>query len=239
MREEKKKEREKRERREREEEVKEGWGGAGAQLTARDVAALEWLAVSRAATVAQLTVLLGHLGGAPITARRGAQVIARWEALGMVEKMNLFHQEPACVTLTTNGAKLTGRSRWRRPALGTMRHTLAVAQVRLQIERPGSGVRWITENQLRAVLPLGARLPDGAIWHDAELTAVEVELSAKGRTRTTENVVSVLSCLEGTQPRFAKVLYLVNERTKVLVEGVRADLPEHYRDRMVVLPCPA
>ena len=214
----------------------------GAQVTARDLAALGWLAEVRAATITQLTELLGRLGDGPITDRRGAQLIARWEALGLIEKHNYFHQEPACVTLTTDGARLVGRSRWRRPALGTMRHTLSATQVRLQVERPGSINRWVTEAQLRAELPAGTRIPDGAIVPadgTPGATAVEIELSRKGRPAVKENIVSVLSCLDGSRPRFDKVLYLVSDATKVQVEAVRAELPEPLRSRVVVLPCPA
>ena len=217
----------------------EGKGkGRGAQLTLRDAAALRWLSEVRAATLTQLTVLLGELGlEGPITPRRCAQIVARWEHLGLVEKSTIWHQEPAVVWLTAQGAQMAGLSRWRRPAIGTLRHTLAVTQVRLQACRPVNGRGWVSERELRSVLPRESRVPDGGLVEtDGTVTAIEVELTPHGRERVRDAITSLLAERHEGRDRFAKVLYLVAPPCRRQVEAVRAELPDHLRDRVVVLP---
>jgi hypothetical protein len=211
-----------------------------ARLTERDEAALHWLVEQRAATVSQLTTLLGYLGDGPITERRGAMVMSRWEALGLVERKHVWWRHPAVVMPTSEGARYTGRTKWRKPAIGTLNHTLHSTQVRLQTCRPGSDKTWRTEEQLRYALPGGTRIPDGAIVEsDGAMTAVEVELTSHGRRRVREAMTSLLAVQRGGEDFFHHVLYLCSPEVMTQVTAVRADLPESVRARVVVLPCPS
>ena len=218
-----------------------GLGRAGsAQLTERDHAALEWLVEQRAATVPQLTELLGRLGDGPITERRGAMLIARWEHLGLVERKSIWHRQPAICWPTSEGARLCGMTRWRRPGVGTLRHTITVSGVRLRVCRPGSNRGWLTELELRRQLPPGVRIPDGAIREpDGGFTAVEVELTSHGRRRVNEAMVDLTTVVrpDGGQ-FFHHVLYLVSPEVTTQVTAVRSELPDELRSRVVVLPCP-
>ena len=218
-----------------------GLGRAGsAQLTERDHAALEWLVEQRAATVPQLTELLGRLGDGPITERRGAMIVARWEDLGLVERQSIWHRQPAICWPTSEGARLCGMNRWRRPGVGTLRHTITVSGVRLRVCRPGSNRGWLTELEIRRQLPAGVRIPDGAIREpDGGLTAVEVELTSHGRRRVNEAMVDLTTVVRpGGGQFFHHVLYLVSPEVTTQVNAVRDELPDELRNRVVVLPCP-
>jgi hypothetical protein len=242
------KEKEKEKEKKREGERSRGGGGKGQltlplspspQLTERDFAALSWLVEQRAATTSQVTTLLGYLGDGPISPRRGAMLIARWEALGLVERSYVWHRRPAVVSPTTQCAKLMGHLRWRRPAIGTLNHTILTSQVRLQVCRPGSRRRWLTEAQLRTIIPSGGRLPDGAIVEvDGSLTAVEVELTSKGSKRVRENVLSLLALRQSDGDLFHHVLYLCSNETMSVLGTIREELSEPINSRLVVLPCP-
>jgi len=210
------------------------------QLTARDLTAIAWLVEQRAATLPQLTTLLGYLGAGEITLRRGAQLVSRWEQLGLVERSFVWHREPAVLWPTTAGAKLVGLPRWRRPAVGTLRHTIATSAVRLRSCRPWNDRTWLTEQQLRELLPKGVRIPDGAIVEPdgVSITACEVELTSHGRRRVREAMTSLLAARSGDNDWFHYVLYLCSEETIHQCKAVRAELPEHLRARVVVLACP-
>ena len=210
------------------------------QLTVRDLAALTWLVEQRAATLPQLTELLGYLGGSEITPRRGAQLVSRWESLGLVERSNVWHREPAVVWPTTAGAKLIGLSRWRRPAIGTLRHTIATSAVRLRTCRPENGRTWLTEQQLRELLPSDVRIPDGGIVETdgVSVTACEIELTSHGRRRVREAMTSLLAARRGDRDWFHHILYLCTAETMPQCTAVRAEFPEHLRERLVILAIP-
>ena len=210
------------------------------RLTERDYTALAWLVEQKAATTSQVTILLGYLGDGPITDRRGSMIMARWEDLGLVERTHVWHRKPAVVTPTFEAARLMGLARWRKPALGTLNHTLHASQIRLQVCRPGSSRRWRTEEQMRAMLPAGARVPDGALVEaDGALTAVEVELTSHGRTRVREAMTSLLAVRAGDGDLFHHVLYLCAPAVVTQVTAVRDELPAVAQARVVVLPCPS
>ena len=216
------------------------WQARPPQLTKRDLAALGWLGDQRAATLPQLTRLLGHLGGGYISDRRGSQITSRWEELDLVERQTIWHREPMIIWPTSQGAKLIGKSRWRKPAIGTLRHTLAVSEVRLRSCRPGSGISWITEAALREIIAKDERLPDGAMrFADGSLTAVEVERTPHyPSVRVKDAIVSLASQRDGGGNRFAHVLYLCSSQTLAQVTAVRNELPEAIKNRVVVRPCP-
>jgi len=220
---------------EREEEVREG---RGAQFTERDAAAIRWLAEVRAANLAQLRVLLGQLGQAgDITPRRCAQIVVRWERLGLVEKTTIWHQEPAIVWLTSRGAQMAGLNRLRRPAIGTLHHTLAVTQVRLQACRPSNGRGWLSERELRGLLSKESHIPDGGLVEaDGSVTAIEMELTPHGRQRVRGAMTSLLAERVEGGDRFSKLLYLVAPACRRQVEMVRVELPQPLRERVAVLP---
>jgi hypothetical protein len=141
---------------------------------------------------------------------------------------------------TFEAARLMGLTRWRKPALGTLNHTLHASQVCLQVCRPGSNRDWRTEGQMRALLPAGVRIPDGAIVEsDGSLTAVEVELTSHGRTRVREAMTSLLAVRVGNTDLFHHVLYLCAPGVVTQVTAVRDELPEAAKSRVVILPCPS
>ncbi len=234
--------RERKEEKEKEEgEAKERGGRAhrAARLTRRDVEALAWLVEQRAATLPQVGRLLAQLSGEQMSTRRVRQVVARWEQLGLAERWRVWHGEPAVVCPTVQAAYMHGLVRWRRPGVGTLRHTVAVTEVRL-LAAPINGQRqWICESELRRMCPKGTHLGDGGWWEpDGSAVIVEVELSPHGRRRVSEAIRSHLAARAGDVRRWARVLYVCSERTITQVEAVVAELPASDRPRVQVRALP-
>jgi hypothetical protein len=165
----------------------------------------------------------------------------RWEEFDLCERKGIWHGEPALVFPTTQAARLAGERRWRRPALGLLRHTVAVSEVRLRSCRPGSDRGWVTEQALRGILPNGTHLPDGALVEpgpERRMTAIEVELTHHGVQRTKDTVVELATLHSGGSPVFERVLYLCGPKTLGPLLAIKKELPPSIRERLVVLRCP-
>ncbi len=211
----------------------------GPRLTTRDLDALRWLVEQRAATATQVQALLSHLGRNQVGERRTREIISRWEQLGLIERHAVWHGEPAIIWPTTTGAKLVGETRWRKPGILTLRHTITAADIRLRVAPPGSHRRWLCEAELRRLTPPGQRIADGAwIEPDGTTTAVEVELSPHGRKRVREAITSLLALRSPIGHRFQTVLYLCAPHVLTQVNAVRDELPENDKTRVVVRPVP-
>jgi hypothetical protein len=210
----------------------------GPRLTGRDMVAMAWLADQRAATVPQLQALLGYIGDGPVTDRRTRQIVSRWELLGLAERTTVWHGKPAAVWLTGSGARLVGLERWRKPAIGTLNHTLAVAEVRRRLSPPTGTRGWISEVELRKTLPAGQHIPDGAYLEDGRAAAIEVELSPHGRRRVAAAIASLLAAQVNGAPRWDHVLYLCSPETLHQVTAVVEALSPAQRSRVVVRRLP-
>jgi hypothetical protein len=215
-------------------EEAEGWGGP--RLTRRDADAVSWLVEQRAASLSQVATLLGQLGGQGVGDRRARQVVTRWVQFGLVTRWNVWHGEPAVVVPTARAAQMSGLSRWRRPGIGILRHTVAVAGVRLLVAPVGGTRTWISESALRRSLPSGEHLPDGA-WFDNDLgTALEVELTPHGRGRVADTMTALLHAHSDGSPRWARVAYLCSPATLTQVTAAADTLPPVERARVFVGP---
>jgi hypothetical protein len=215
-------------------EEAEGWGGP--RLTTRDANAIAWLVEQRAASLGQVATLLAQLGGVSVGDRRTRQVVSRWVQFGLVTRRNVWHGEPAIVVPTTRAAQMNGLTRWRKPGIGILRHTVAVAGVRLAVAPVGGTRRWVSESALRRALPQGEHLPDGAWFDDGVGTALEVELTPHGRVRVVETLTSLLHAHNNGSPRWAKVAYLCSPATLPQVTAAAASLPPIERARIYVGP---
>ncbi|MEY2763526.1 MAG: hypothetical protein RLZZ43_1341, partial [Actinomycetota bacterium] len=214
----------------------EGWGGA--RLTPRDVEALRWLVEQRAGSLEQVGRLLHQLGGEVLTDRRVRQVVSRWEQMGVASKWHVWHAESAVVLPTGQAARMFGFTRWRRPGIGILRHTIAVSEIRLRVAPIGGARTWTSETDLRRLLPSHEHLPDGA-WTDANgSVAIEVELTPHGRKRVETTIKTLLNAHDGTGLRWATVLYLCSPATHSQVSGVRDELPPNDRNRVIVRAMP-
>ena len=211
---------------------------AGPRLTGRDMVAMSWLSEMRAATLPQLQALLGYIGGGSVSDRRTRQIVIRWEALGLAERRTVWHGKPAAVWLTGSGARLVGIDRWRKPAVGTLAHTLAVSEVRIRLAGPASRKGWMCETQLRKVLPAQEHVPDGAVFTNGKAVAIEMELSPHGRKRVEAAIVSLLAARKGESARWYRVLYLCGQATLYQVTQVVEALSPEQRRRVYVRPWP-
>ena len=206
-----------------------------AQITERDIQALGWLVEQRVASVSQVRRLLEQLSGRSFTDRRTWQIIARWEAIGLAERWRVWHGEQALVWPTAQAANLAGLSRWRRPGVGTLRHLVAVSEVRLQAAPHGGPRRWITESELRRTTATGVHLADGA-WVDpnGSTVAIEVELTQHGKRRVESAIKSLLAEELGGRPRWNHVIYVCSTVTLTQVRDVVEAMPPASRSRVQV-----
>lgn len=212
---------------------------SGPRLTERDTAALRWLVEQRAASVTQVCRLLAQIGDTEqVSDRRMRQIIARWDQLGLARRWSVWHGEPAVITPTGQAAAMFGINRWRRPGLAILRHTVAVAEVRLRVAPHGGPRRWISETELRQQIAPGEHLADGGWLDEHGSTAIEVELTPHGRRRVEQTITSLLNAHNGTQRRWNRVLYLCSPATLTQVTAVRESLPPHDRAQVAVRPMP-
>jgi hypothetical protein len=215
-------------------------GARRPRLTERDLEAIRWLVEQRAATIAQVGRLLAQISRAAISDRRTRQVVARWIQLGLVERRQVWHHEPAIVMPTTQAAKMCGIDRWRPVAIGILRHTLTASEVRLIAAPVGGSRTWIPESHLRRGATRHEHVADGG-WTepDGSSVAVEVELSQHGKKRVHAAIRALLSAyVEGT-PRWTSVLYLCSPSTIRQVEMVRNELSPSDQPRVAVHPVPS
>jgi hypothetical protein len=189
----------------------------GPEATARDVAALCWIAEQYTARLDVAAVLLGRLSPAgprtpgQLGLRTVRQRLERWEAAGWAERRRILGH--TWVLPTRAGLRLAGLEfdPWT-PALDRLAHHHAVAVVRLARQPiPGQG-GWVCERELwrrrgraswhMADGALPAPVPSGwqAISQAWEL--VEVELTQKARPR-------VLAALKTRPPHTARITYYV------------------------------
>jgi hypothetical protein len=211
----------------------------GARLTTRDMTVLRWLVEQRAATVAQVTTLLLQITGtAQLSDRRVRQIVSRWENLGLVTRWNVWHGEPAVILPTGQAAKMFGYQRWRRPGIGILRHTVAVAEIRLRTTPHGGNRQWVSETELRRHTAIGEHLADGGWFEDGIATAIEVELSPHGRKRVEATIKALLYAQVGGKNRWERVLYVCSPTTFVQVSAVRDGLAPAEHSRVIVRPMP-
>ena len=188
------------------------------RLTARDLAALSWLADMKAiyepdvaALVAGLPAAPGAVAGYRPSPRAVRFLLSRWRRAGVAEPQRLVAGRSRIVRVTTRGAALIGVDGFRETAEVTAYHQCEVSRLRLWLEsRPspslGQLVGWESERAFRAdldALGLSRRgeaerermhVPDGvATYERGERVAVEVERAVKAPARLARIVEQLLT----------------------------------------------
>lgn len=154
---------------------------AGVLLTPRDYAGIGLCARLGAVRADDLAGWLAwHNGREQIAARTAAEVVARWQRLGLVTGRRIDAGQPRAWAATALGARLVG---WPGatglPSLAEHRHTVTTAALAVGYLRNGYG--WTAERELGHV---AGHRPDGIVTApDGRRQAVEVEITRKGRTR--------------------------------------------------------
>jgi hypothetical protein len=214
----------------------------------------------------QLAALLTDRGEPADSAMwRAREAVARWRDLGYADWGQLSVGEP-WVWATRAGLDAFGlKSRLIKPGKAYLRHTHAVTEVRLALERTSawrdSGASWRSERQIRAVLGSLSRdehVPDGEVHWPADgafpwaggIWAVEVELSRKTIERTAKIMREALTrtgeygcppasiAVPGQPPRYSGVAYICSPRAVRTILNSRAELGTALSDRIVVHDLP-
>lgn len=173
-------------------------------LQRRDLELLRWSAEQYAARTDQLQLLAG------CGARTMRRTTARLRARGLIEARALFVGEPAWVTPTSAGLRLSGSPfRVWSIRVGLLQHVGAVNDVRLHIHERASSSLWICERALaRERKDRQDHLPDAlVITEDGQRVAIEVELTPKSEKR-------LIAILDELSHRFDALAYFCAPATQ-------------------------
>jgi hypothetical protein len=235
-------------------------------LSRPDAALLGFVAEMYGVQLDQLAVLLASQGEpAGSAAARAGELVTRWRAAGLAESEQLSLGEP-WTWATRKGLDACGlRTRVTRPTRRFLRHTHAVTDVRLAIQRTNafrdSGGWWRAERSILAELEFPGRpehVPDGEVHWPAstgspsagQVWAVEVEISRKSVERTAAIMREVLartgaygapaaaSAQPGLAPRYAGLVYVCSSMAVRNVLDARAEVGSPLAARIEVYDLP-
>jgi hypothetical protein len=214
----------------------------------------------------QLAALLTDRGEpAGGAAQRAREVAGRWCQLGYADTGELSFGEP-WVWATRKGLDAFGlRSKLVKPGKSLLRHTHAVTDVRLAVERTpafrAGGAVWRPERQIRGQLGIPApdeHVPDGEVHWPAgsglpwagQIWAVEVELTRKTVTRAAGIMREALARTSdfggppagvpgaGQRPRYARLVYTCSPVAAQVVLSARAEVGTALSGRVEVYDLP-
>lgn len=198
-------------------------------LTRKDIYVLRWLACQYAGRTDHLKQLLG------CGDRQTQRVIARLRAHDLVVCERILIREPPWIMPTATGLRLsaTGFRMWP-PNVVLLNHIAAVNQVRLHIEERSPDGRWISERQLARKEGTKKHLADGVVQLDGQTIAIEVELTAKSRARTTKIIETLAksydTVLYYAAPEPYEILTELNSSKRWPTLGIR-ELPTIVGDQ--------
>jgi hypothetical protein len=231
-----------------------------------DAALLGFVATMYGVQLDQLAALLADGGEPEGSAQdRAREVVTRWRGGGFADSAQLSLGDP-WVWATRKGLETCGlRTRLVKPAASGLRHTHAVTEVRLAVQRTSTyrqgRASWRSERSILAgEFPARiGHIPDGEVhWPEdsglpwaGEIWAVEVELSRKSVERTAAIMQEVLarttdyrpatpysSAAPGAAPRYARLVYACSRASVRGVLNARTELgtAQSYRIEVYDLP---
>jgi hypothetical protein len=238
---------------------------SGGNRPGTDEALLRFVAAMYGVQLDQLAALLADWGvPAGSAGDRARGVVARWRAAGYADSGELTLGEP-WVWATRKGLDACGlRTRLVKPAALGLRHTHAVTEVRLVVQRTSSyrqsRASWRSERSILAgEFPARlAHIPDGEVHYPAgsgmpwagEIWAVEVELSRKTVERTAAIMAEVLArtadygptpnggAAPGLPPRYARLVYVCSPASVRAVLNARLEVGPPQSARIDVYDLP-
>ncbi len=159
--------------------------------------------------------LLAQLRGANQSTNR------RWRRKYVAERFIVSRRilpKRVFVWLTRRGLNQVGLSyRYMEPAIGRIEHTIAVATVRICVERSFKkqgllGYAWICERELAKDISKGSHRPDAEmVLEDGRTVAIEIELTIKRRQR-------LCSIIDHLNDQYDAVWYFAYPKPKRLLE---------------------
>jgi hypothetical protein len=214
----------------------------------------------------QLATLLTDLGVPADSAMdRARAAVARWRSLGCADTGQLSLGEP-WVWATRTGLDAFGlRSKYVQPGKSKLRHTHALTEIRLAVERTSEwrdgSASWRSERQIRFGLGAASRdehIPDAEVHWPAyrdstsasEIWAVEAELTSKTVEYTAKIMRETLArtgeygcppasiVVPGLPPRYTRMVYVCSPRAVRTVLKSRAELGTALASRIEVYDLP-
>lgn len=204
------------------------------RLTNRDVQAVTWIAQQQAVRLDTIGRMLSARG-ASIHGRSLRRLAERWAAAGLVQRRRILAEAPSIVWPTVEGLRCAGISlkpgqRADAPSIGTLHHTLAVAEVRLAYEQ--QGYAWTAERFLRGNGSAGHRA-DGLAERGEHRVLIEVERTRKEKERLTDILRFNLRT-----PGIVETHYWITDQMRGVVEAAAADLEPELSSRVRVAMLP-
>jgi len=203
------------------------------RLTQRDLDAVCWIAEQQAVRLDTMGRMLASRGTS-VEGRALRRLAERWDAAGLINRRRILANAPSILWPTADGVRSAGITlkagqRADAPSIGTLHHTLAVAEVRLAYEQ--MGYTWTAERFLRSSGP-GHRA-DGLTVRGDHRVLVEVERTQKERERLTDILRSNLRT-----PGVSETHYWISDTMRGVVEAAVAELEPELsgRVRVALLP---
>ncbi len=176
-------------------------------LTERDLFALPWIGYQYGIRLDQLQRLLGQRPGPGahhrdwISEGAARDVVTRWKRAGWVHLAHIRAKEPFWIFLSRAGLRKFGFTYAYRDLatanVHDLNHLYGINEVRLDLDDPDAGTRWISERHLLQGIrhQRGEDLPhrpDGIVYEDEDVLAIEVELSAKPSAVLAETLIELV-----------------------------------------------
>ena len=202
------------------------------RLTRRDVQAVTWIAQQQAARLDTVGRLLASRG-VPVHGRVLRRLAERWSDAGLIQRRRILAEAPSVLWPTIEGLRCAGITlrpghRADPPSIGTLHHTLAVAEVRLAYEQ--QGYIWTAERFLH--VREGHRA-DGLAEQGSHRVLIEVERTRKEKERLTDILRFNLRT-----PGIAETHYWITDQMQGVVEAAAADLEGDLASRVRVALLP-
>jgi hypothetical protein len=234
-------------------------------LASSDVEVLGFVAEMSGVQLDQLAAFLADNGEPAESAyARACEMVARWREARYAESAQLTLGEP-WVWATRRGLDAFGLGvKLVKPAASTLRHSHAVTDVRLAVERTSAyrlgGASWFAERRILAGLGFPTRqehIPDGEVRWPADggsawagqIWAIEVEISRKTIERIAGIMYEALTKTgefgsppglagPGQPPRYARLVYICSASSVRPVLSARAELGAPLSARIDVYDLP-
>ncbi len=220
------------------------------QLTPRDLICLTWIAMQYAIRLDQLQRLLFRFtpeqdryklrpGSDRLSLDRTYEVIAKWLALGYIEKGGILHHDKLWIWVSRAGLRacqlpFTSSGK---PAPGRVPHLFFVNQVRLSIEDKRPGDLWTSERQIRRDVGAPTKgedlphLPDAVLTNmsNGKVTALEIEKTSKTESE-------LRNSLRELAVSYKSVWYFATSATLRQLEAKLADFAPEMRKPFRLYP---